>query len=232
MDSIRASIPDTAAWKTSNVDRALTVMFPGPDAAPTSAPRRLFQAWDNQLTEELYEKYRSKSEAANDGNAVQWLCDRLTKNESVKPHLLLVRTLLFTLQPLSLLAKEPTTFTSMLPMSVPNPGPCMVRAVQMAEEACFSTDTVTDKGVGTICAYSQPLWYTMRMRLAFAYAASGMYNATHTRIGIGDTTQYDGTRSHRLVAAYCSDARNLRYITASDGKCKAMGNVGWSRMAG
>ncbi|WFD25156.1 hypothetical protein MNAN1_000120 [Malassezia nana] len=152
MESIRAAIPDTATWKTSNVDRALSVMFPGPDAAPTSAPRRLFQAWDNQLTEELHEKYKPTSEAKNDGNdenAMQWLCDRLTKNESVKPHLLLVCTLLFTPQPLSLLAKEPTAFTSMLPLPVPNPGPCMVRAVQMAEEACFSTDTVTDKGVAS-----------------------------------------------------------------------------------
>lgn len=90
LDSIKAAIPATAEWKSSNVDRALSVMFPGPDGASTSAPRRLFQTWDHQVTEELNENYSNNTEITSDDRAVQWLCDRLMKSQAVKPHLLLV----------------------------------------------------------------------------------------------------------------------------------------------
>jgi len=88
--SIRSAIPTASQWKPSNVDRALSVMFPGPDAASTSAPRRLFQTWDNHVTEELNEKFRHVTGLSNDEQAVQWLCDRLMKSDAVKSHLLLV----------------------------------------------------------------------------------------------------------------------------------------------
>ncbi|SHO76424.1 Uncharacterized protein MSYG_0762 [Malassezia sympodialis ATCC 42132] len=164
--SIRSAIPTASQWKPSNVDRALSVMFPGPDSASTSAPRRLFQTWDNHVTEELNEKFRHVTGLSNDEQAVQWLCDRLMKSDAVKSHLLL---------PLSLISKEScftpinTSVLLTVPISVPNPGPLMMRAVKIAEEACFATDMITEKG---------PLWYTTRMRLAFAYGAAELALAT------------------------------------------------------
>lgn len=200
-----------AEWKPSNVDRALSIMFPGPDTASTSAPRRLLQTWDNQVTEEINEKYKNGSEVPNDGRAVQWLCDRLTKYDSVKPHLLLVSAHANNIQPLSLLAKEPCSlpfnFSRFLafPLSLPNPGPLMMRAMQIAEEACFATNMVTEKGVcsfysrtASLVCHSDATCFRIR---SFRYA-----KGTYVRIGNGDATRYDSTGGRKLIAAHFPNA--------------------------
>ena len=76
----------------ADVDRALSVLFPGPDSAPTSAPRRLLQAWDDMATIHVNDTFKEKNKNGMD-MTVQWLCDRLAYNDPVRPHLLPVRVL-------------------------------------------------------------------------------------------------------------------------------------------
>lgn len=78
-------------------DRALTHLFPGPDTAPTSAPRRLFQAWDDDMSTQMVSSAEPHADAAagtpNDAfNAtLALLHDRLGASGPVRAHLLPVR---------------------------------------------------------------------------------------------------------------------------------------------
>lgn len=90
--AIRQTLLKQRQHNAADVDRALSVLFPGPDAAPTSAPRRLFQAWDDRATMHVNGVFEEKDK--NDMNVtVQWLCDRLAYNDPVRPHLLPVRVM-------------------------------------------------------------------------------------------------------------------------------------------
>lgn len=77
------------------MERALERLFPGEDTAPTAAPRRLFQVWDDDacakmaaqrdshVTEISYQKAVQ--------NAISLLRDRLHTSAAVRPHLMPVR---------------------------------------------------------------------------------------------------------------------------------------------
>ncbi|WFD07628.1 P-type Ca(2+) transporter [Malassezia vespertilionis] len=81
-----------------DLDRVLAILFPGPDTAPTSAPRRLFQAWDDEAWASTVSNFTDKAvrdakaeripcQAAFD-SAVHLLSDRLSYSTIVQPHLL------------------------------------------------------------------------------------------------------------------------------------------------
>lgn len=90
--AIRTTLLKQQQRNAADADRALSILFPGPDPAPTSAPRRLFQAWDDKATMHVNDLFKEKNK--NDMDlTVQWLCDRLAYNDPVRPHLLPVRIL-------------------------------------------------------------------------------------------------------------------------------------------
>lgn len=90
--AIRKTLLKQQQNNAAAVDRALSVLFPGPDPAPTSAPRRLFQAWDDRATMHINGVFEEKEKNSMDVT-VQWLCDRLAYNDPVRPHLLPVRVM-------------------------------------------------------------------------------------------------------------------------------------------
>ena len=90
--AIRKTLLKQQQHNAADVDRALSVLFPGPDPAPTSAPRRLFQAWDDRATMHVNGMFEEKEKNSVDVT-VQWLCDRLAYNDPVRPHLLPVRVM-------------------------------------------------------------------------------------------------------------------------------------------
>lgn len=93
--------PQLASADTSpaQISRALSVLFPGPDAAPTSAPRRLFGMWDSAARERYIVgsedtafgaiSTRVPANEAFDG-AVALLQRRLVASGDVQSHLLRV----------------------------------------------------------------------------------------------------------------------------------------------
>lgn len=74
------------------LDRALERLFPGPDTAPTSGPRRLFQVWDDDASRQMMLETSTGDEhvpyeKAFQG-AIKLLENRLLVSAAVRPHLL------------------------------------------------------------------------------------------------------------------------------------------------
>lgn len=97
--AVRRAIEENARLSSqmdeTRVDRALEQLFPGKDTAPTSAPRRLFQAWDDEMCAKMMSQGKLSGtpvpyESAVQ-NAVGLLQDRLRASATVQPHLLPVR---------------------------------------------------------------------------------------------------------------------------------------------
>lgn len=179
----------------TNVDRALERLFPGPDTAPTSGPRRLFAAWDQEAGTQMVSDAKTAFGADPKNNhdafqgSVELLSDRLCASAVVQPHLLPVRSHLSS-QAFTLLSSEP-----LLPLpslvqrlglsprtvpftgSLPNPGPLLQRYAALANQACFAAGMTGHHGVR--CNYplttTQPEWYSLRARLATAYGAAGTF---------------------------------------------------------
>lgn len=92
--AIRTTIEEQNTHCSSDIDRALSILFPGPASSPTSAPRLLLQTWDLTASESVKEKYTK--EKRNDFElTVRWLCTRLAYNDPVRPHLSSVCALCF-----------------------------------------------------------------------------------------------------------------------------------------
>lgn len=95
--SVRKTLMDRANMvegiPISDVDRALSVMFPGSDTAPMSAPRRLFQVWDADASLRAFGKncvpsdVNPKKDAALEAT-LSLLRSRLAKSAEVREHLL------------------------------------------------------------------------------------------------------------------------------------------------
>lgn len=92
--AIRTIIEEQNTHQSSDIDRALSILFPGPASSPTSAPRRLLQTWDLAASESVKEKY-TKEIRKDFEMTVQWLCTRLAYNDPVRPHLSSVCALCF-----------------------------------------------------------------------------------------------------------------------------------------
>lgn len=77
------------------MERALERLFPGEDTAPTAAPRRLFQVWDDDACAKMVAQGGSHNAQVPYQDAVQnaigLLRDRLHTSAAVRPHLMPVR---------------------------------------------------------------------------------------------------------------------------------------------
>ncbi|WFD39357.1 uncharacterized protein MJAP1_002330 [Malassezia japonica] len=162
----------------TNVDRALERLFPGPDTAPTSGPRRLFAAWDQEAGTQMVSDAKTAFGADPKNNhdafqgSVELLSDRLCASAVVQPHLLPAFTLLSSepLLPLPSLVQRLGLSPRTVPFtgSLPNPGPLLQRYAALANQACFAAGMTGHHG---------PEWYSLRARLATAYGAAGIFRS-------------------------------------------------------
>ena len=210
--AIRQTLQEYPNVDAAKLDRALAALFPGPDSASTAGPRRLWQAWDNEVLKRMKQEYSNKgTETHAYESTVDWLCERLKHSVPVRSHLLPAFTLLAS-EPL--LGQSPTLipFLSKTP-TIPNPGPVMARAVQIAEDATFATDLVTEKGTE---------WFTKRSRLAFSYGTAELALVTQPSM-----TQEQAINLLRRLATTPGAYEFLRQHTQSLRLWVEWGGRGW-----
>ncbi|WFC98109.1 glycerol kinase [Malassezia yamatoensis] len=159
------------------VERALEQLFPGEDAAPTSAPRRLFQAWDDEACSTMMsvsgprDHLNPNKEAI--GDAVYLLHTRLSTSASARSHLLPIFGLLSSDVLLS--HKRSGNSSSLWTGAVPTPLPLARRAGCIVEQACYAAGMHGNHGTE---------WYATRSRLAQAYGSAELVLATQPEISL------------------------------------------------
>lgn len=136
---------------------ALRTLFPGPDYKATSAPRRLFDAWDNDARQRAFVPLSDAPANREEAHkmAISLLEKRLDLSSDVQAHLL---------PAFALLSTYPTTdaslsraMTALLPIirtlpttgNIVDPIPLVHRSLVLADEACSAAGLRGEYGVST-----------------------------------------------------------------------------------